>query len=343
MSPKIRPAPMSIRAPSKSTPEAASGATLRQGDAGRDLLDLKAFLEGSSLTEAALQLAQELGIEPRLSQRGISLETYATLKHLPLEFLKSLGLETVQNPYRPSQQAVSIPYRRPDGSLLRVRYRVAGQGNPKLIWDKAQGHSVSLYGLDRLKEGGDPLFLVEGESDCHTLWFRGRAALGAPGAATFRPARDDVFLEGRRMIALVEPDQGGEALLQRLMQSSHKDRIAAARLSGFKDVSELHIHEPERFDEILNAAVEGAEPLAQVHAAQAARPRRRRAAADEDDKEPTQADRLIGFAESEAMLRSRQRRVQRCNAGKGRQTRLSGSCSPLHPQLRRRCRDQACL
>ena len=214
------------------------------GDAGRDLLDLKAFLEGSSLTEAALQLAQELGIEPRLSQRGISLEAYATLKHLPLEFLQSLGLETVQNPYRPSQQAVSIPYRRPDGSLLRVRYRVAGQGNPKLIWDKAQGHSVSLYGLDRLKEGGDPLFLVEGESDCHTLWFRGRAALGAPGAATFRPARDDVFLEGRRMIALVEPDQGGEALLQRLMQSSHKDRIAAARLSGFKDVSELHIHDP---------------------------------------------------------------------------------------------------
>src|SRR5208337_2502705 len=165
-----------------------------------------------------------------------------------------------------------------------------------------QGHSVSLYGLDRLKEGGDPLFLVEGESDCHTLWFRGRAALGAPGAATFRPARDDVFLEGRRMIALVEPDQGGEALLQRLMQSSHKDRIAAARLSGFKDVSELHIHEPERFDEILNAAVEEAEPLAQVHAAPAARPRRRRAAADEDDKQPTQADRLIGFAESEAML-----------------------------------------
>ena len=38
------------------------------GDAGRDLLDLKAFVEGSSLTEAALQLAQELGIEPRLSQ-----------------------------------------------------------------------------------------------------------------------------------------------------------------------------------------------------------------------------------------------------------------------------------
>ena len=120
------------------------------GDAGRDLLDLKAFLEGSSLTEAALHLAKELGIEPRFAQRGISLETYATLKHLPLEFLQSLGLETVQNPYRPSQQAVSVPYRRPDGSLLRVRYRVACQGNPKLIWDKAQGHSVSLYGLDRL-------------------------------------------------------------------------------------------------------------------------------------------------------------------------------------------------
>ena len=81
----------------------------------------------------------------RLSQRGISLETYATLKHLPLEFLRSLGLETVQNPYRPSQQAVSIPYRRPDGSLLRLRYRVAGQGKPKLIWDKAQGQTACRF------------------------------------------------------------------------------------------------------------------------------------------------------------------------------------------------------
>ena len=58
------------------------------GDAGRDLLDLKAFLEGSSLTEAALHLAQELGVEPRLPRMGISLEAYATLKHLPLEFLR---------------------------------------------------------------------------------------------------------------------------------------------------------------------------------------------------------------------------------------------------------------
>jgi len=32
------------------------------GDAGRDLLDLKAFLDGESLAEAALKLAQELGI-----------------------------------------------------------------------------------------------------------------------------------------------------------------------------------------------------------------------------------------------------------------------------------------
>ncbi len=273
------------------------------GDAGRDLLDLKAFLDGSSLSEAALAIAQELGLEARV-KKGFSLEAYAALKHLPIAFLQSLGLETVQNPYRPNQQALSIPYKRPDGSLLRVRYRVARDGSAKLIWDKGQGHSVSLYGLDRLKQSRDPLFLVEGESDCHTLWFRGRAALGAPGASTFRPARDDVFLEGRRIIALVEPDQGGEALLRRLMQSSHQASIAAARLSGFKDVSELHIREPERFDEIIDAAVQAAAPLSKVHADLSERPRRRRAAADQDEeaRQPTQADRLVGYAESEATL-----------------------------------------
>ena len=48
------------------------------------------------------------------------------------------------------------------------------------------------------------------------------------------------------MIALVEPDQGGEALLGRIMQSSHKDRIAAARLEGF---------EPEEIAKILEVSM----------------------------------------------------------------------------------------
>ncbi len=75
-------------------------------------------------------------------------------------------------------------------------------------------------------------------------------------------------------------------------------------MSGFKDVSELHIREPERFDEILDAAIQAAAPLSQVHGALSERPRRRRAAADEDEegKQPTQADRLVGYAESEATL-----------------------------------------
>ncbi len=203
------------------------------GDAGRDLLDLKAFLDGASLSEAALAITQELGVEPRV-KKGFSLEAYAALKHLPIAFLQSLGLETVQNPYRPNQQALSIPYKRPDGSLLRVRYRVAPDGSAKLIWDKGQGHSVSLYGLDRLKESRDPLFLVEGESDCHTLWFRGRAALGAPGASTFRPARDDIFRRPvhHRACRARPRRRGALATLDAIEPSGQHRRGAAVRLQG---------------------------------------------------------------------------------------------------------------
>ena len=111
------------------------------------------------------------------------------------------------------------------------------------------------------------------------------------------------------MIALIEPDRGGDALLRRLMQSSHQDRIAAARLPGFKDVSELHIREPERFDEILDAAVQSAAPLSQVHAALAERPRRRRAAAEVDDDGKQRGPRPIDWWDTPKARRRCSRRL----------------------------------
>ena len=194
-----------------------------------------------------------------------TLETYACSKMLPVEFLRSLGVANVSNPYAPQRRAISIPYFNADGSTHRNRIRAAllrsVGADGRMLWDRMpEGHGTVLYGLNLVNEAGRVL-LVEGESDAQTLWLHGYAALGLPGASNFNPARDDRFLEGREIIAFREPDAGGLTLIRKLMKSAHRARIRVAVLEGFKDVSEMHTACPERFRSRLEAAIGKAVPL----------------------------------------------------------------------------------
>ncbi|MEJ2229006.1 MAG: virulence-associated E family protein, partial [Alphaproteobacteria bacterium] len=117
------------------------------------------------------------------------------------------------------------------------------------------------YGLDTLPAKGCPVLLVEGESDAQTLWHHGFDAVAVPGAGSYAPGRDDSELDGLDIIAFIEPDQGGEALIKQLNKSRHTSRIKLAKLDGFKDVSELHCKTPDRFDDIVKAAIAAAQPL----------------------------------------------------------------------------------
>ena len=96
--------------------------------------------------------------------------------------------------------------------------------------------------------------LVEGESDCHTLWHHGIEALGIPGAATWKDEWTG-HLEGvEKVYAVVEPDQGGAALWERLAASPLREKLHRVELEGAKDPSELHLRDPARFKENLRAA-----------------------------------------------------------------------------------------
>jgi uncharacterized protein (DUF927 family) len=194
-----------------------------------------------------------------------SLETYACAKALPSGFLQDLGLQTIANPYAPSRRAVQIPYLTTEGELHRHRIRAAlkpsAEGDNRMLWDKQpEGFGTILYGLHRLNGTGQ-IILVEGESDTQTLWFYGLNALGLPGAANFKPKRDDRHLEGRDVIAFMESDEGGVTLIRRLSASAHCARIRIAMPQPFKDVSDMHATCPERFRARLENAITKAVPL----------------------------------------------------------------------------------
>jgi hypothetical protein len=193
---------------------------------------------------------------------GLTLDQYATAKALSIDFLKSCGLSEFTFDRKP---AVRIPYLGEAGEELAVRFRIALDVD-RFRWKS--GAKPCLYGLNRLPEmkKTGQIVLVEGESDCHTLWHHGIAALGIPGAANWREDRDARHLDGIETIyVVVEPDRGGHTVRQWLSRSTIRHRAKLVSLP-VKDPSALHLETPEEFKRRWQVACLGAVPWTAVEA-----------------------------------------------------------------------------
>ena len=133
----------------------------------------------------ATTLARGEGPEhpPDQHRNTATVASYARYKKLPETFLRSLGLTDIHAFGAP---ALRIPYRDRQGTERAVRIRRTLEREPhqdrRFTWRK--GDKPRLYGLERL---GIPEYvvLVEGESDCHTLWYHDVPAVGIPGASVW--------------------------------------------------------------------------------------------------------------------------------------------------------------
>lgn len=186
-------------------------------------------------------------------QRSLTLKEYAEAKKLPADFLEGVGLTDITYQHK---TVVRIPYFGVDGSLLAVRFRIALEGD-KFRWKG--GAKPQLYGLNKLRDS-EAVFLVEGESDCHTLWHHGYNAVGLPGASSWREDRDAQHLERYdRIYLVVEPDRGGDTLTSALQDSSLAERLALIFMPvEHKDVSALHCEDPDKFQERFSAYIDSA-------------------------------------------------------------------------------------
>jgi MarR family len=186
---------------------------------------------------------------------------------LPEDFLKGLGLRDVT--YL-DKLAVRIPYPDDEGQEVAVRFRVSLDGPEKFRW--RSGNQPLPYGLRLLGEARAAGFvvLVEGESDCHTLWFYEIPALGIPGASNWRDGWA-TYLDGIETIyAVIEPDQGGDTFREKLAAcQSIRERLHLLELGGHKDPSTLHLADPERFRERFEVALEDAKPWVELERAEA--------------------------------------------------------------------------
>ncbi len=263
--------------------------SIGQGDDGKILVncfagcDPERIVEALGLTMADLFTNDGRGsrIPSRITatvqqadrtRAGCTLAQYAAAKRLPVDALRGFGLHDL--PSYDGAPAIRIPYGDGAGGVAAVRFRVALEKSPdggdRFKWKS--GAKVCLYGRDRLTLARERAYctLVEGESDCHTLWVQGEPAAGIPGANNWRDDRDASELEGITTIYVVaEPDQGGETLIKRLAHSRIRDRVKLIRLRDYKDPSSLYLADPGRFAARWHAALASAVPLVDVLQAEA--------------------------------------------------------------------------
>jgi hypothetical protein len=201
------------------------------------------------------------------SEHGCTLEDYSKEKKLPADFLRGLGLRNVTYMDKP---AVRIPYPDGEGQEVAVRFRVSIEGTEKFRWrsgDKPRPYGLGL--LDKAREAGF-VVLVEGESDCHTLWYHEIPALGIPGVNNWRDGWA-AYLDGiEKIYVIIEPDQGGQTLRKKLTAcQAIRDRLHLVQLGEYKDPSALHLADPEKFTERFEAAFEDAKPSIELERAEA--------------------------------------------------------------------------
>jgi hypothetical protein len=196
------------------------------------------------------------------SRTGLTLDQYAVAKNIRAEFLRSIGLTEISLDRMP---ALRIPYLGIAGEELAVRFRLA-LDRDRFRWKS--GSKPLLYGLHCIEDArkAGHVALVEGESDCHTLWFYGIPALGVPGAGNWREDRDAGHLDGIDTVyVVVEPDRGGDAVREWLARSSIRHRAKLVRLPT-KDPSALHLEGSEQFLKRWQAACDSAIPWTQAEA-----------------------------------------------------------------------------
>ena len=253
------------REPSLSIGEGDEGQVLLKCFAGCSLEHIVAAM-GLTVTDLfpASTPSSSTGQEAGAAAQGrpsLSLLTLAQDKRLPWQFLFSLGV--MDN----DTGGVEIPYHLPDGTLApRHRIRTALTAKDGSYWSKGQGPIVP-YGLERLAEAKKAgyLVLVEGESDCWTLWYHHLPALGIPGAE-MAGKLEEAMLEGiDRLYVIQEPDAGGEAFVSNVrhrLEAWHwQGKAFIVTLNGAKDPSALHQRELRTFPSAFQQALEQAEPL----------------------------------------------------------------------------------
>lgn len=199
----------------------------------------------------------------QLTSDKITLEELSYHKRLPISFFKSLGWQDLPH------GGIQIPYHDAEHKLARCRYRHTLRASDGTTWDMKHKGTYA-YGLWKLKEfrPHGVIILVEGETDAVTLWYHGFPALGVPGSQMVKVLTKDIFDGFNTVYIHKEPGNAGSKFVQdaqkQLKSVGYNNDIKVVHCGQYKDPSDLHCADKEKFRESFTSILEAATPFTET-------------------------------------------------------------------------------
>jgi hypothetical protein len=197
------------------------------GGSNIDLL-IQAAL-ASDAKGAAMLIAREfnisVGCKPMRKRAGITLPQYAEYLGLPESFLVDLFVTE-------DDGIILMPYIDEISATVSVQARrkleKSGKKDERFFWRKNGPYLYGAWMLPIWREKNlESLLVVEGASDVQVCAFNDIAAVGAPGADTFKPEWAPMLLSFREIIISKEPGDGGETFVKKVCSA-----LKTAQYSG---------------------------------------------------------------------------------------------------------------
>lgn len=184
--------------------------------------------------------------------KGLTLRQLAEAKGFDVDALTALGMTDAM---KDGQPFVEIPYRRADGTVAAIKRRVRLDGEGRFWWPK--GTPTMPYGLDRLAKlpSDVPIIVVEGESDCWTLWHNEFAAIGIPGAESWKSEYAGLLVD-REVYVWQEPGTAGAKFATTVTGDLLDARVI--RDADAKDPNDLWVAAREAFPAAFGALMSSA-------------------------------------------------------------------------------------
>lgn len=171
--------------------------------------------------DAVIDALKARGLWEQQQQGGLTVADLARAKALPEALLRESGF--ADDIGRQGQDVVRMTYRDASGKATCIRYRGALNGHTRFGF--RNGDTQQLFGLHRLR-AGEPVIIVEAETDTLALWDAGFNAVGVPGADAWKDDKFAPFLEScPELLVHIEPDKGGEKFRAAFERSKLKDRV----------------------------------------------------------------------------------------------------------------------
>lgn len=188
-----------------------------------------------------------------------------------------LAVDKLINPHllyalgvKDDKRGVAIPYHNQDGTPYeRYRIRTALIAKKGSEWNTDSKAPLIPYGLERLQKARDQgyLVLVEGESDCWTLWQHGIPALGIPGVENYKVLAADMLTDIPKVYIIAENDEkrAGEKFAanveKHLKRSGYQGKLYRVEMGSAKDPNDLQKKDIKAFKTAFQTLLDRAIPL----------------------------------------------------------------------------------